>query len=154
MGKKSCKSGSKSSGGGGNKSSQPPILKSAIDAVASFLKLSDEHNAPIENYFPTHVHSVSSCDGDGAFNITSLFIIDRKVMPPSAPEMGVITVCCIRCHDNIRNTLFLPLDAFQEESIRVLTFGTDIGGGKTALEYYHAYVEYQQNFSGLGYRRT
>ena len=100
MGKKSrSKKNQKAEPAGGN--SLIGHLGSAIDAVAHILKLSDEQNLPLETCFNRNAHSFSSCDGDGAFNIISQFQINTAILPPRCPELSAITVCCVRCHDNI-----------------------------------------------------
>lgn len=150
MGKKSRKS-RKPDGQAGGTSTKGP-LDSAIDTVAHLLKLSDEQKLPIETYFLRHDHSVSSCDGDGCYNIISLFMLNPAHLPPWTPEQSVITVCCIRCHDNIRNTVFLPTDVFQQKDIRELSLGSDVGANKSSEEYYRYFVEHQQNTTGCGFR--
>lgn len=108
MGKKSRsnKSSSSNDGGGGCQ-----YLSSVIAAIKAYLDMAELQQFPMENYFPRHRHSVNSCDGDGAYNIYSLFVMSPSMFPPGTPEMGVITVVCMRVHDNIRNTLFLPSDS-------------------------------------------
>jgi hypothetical protein len=108
MGKKSRnnKSSSGNVGGGGCQ-----YLDTVITTIKKYLDLAELQQLPMENYFPRHQHSVSSCDGDGAYNIYSLFVMSPSIFPPGSPEMGVITVVCMRVHDNIRNTLFLPSDS-------------------------------------------
>jgi len=91
----------------------PPTLNDTVAAVADYLKLADVEQMPLEKYFSRHQHSVSSCDGDGAYNLISLFVLYPRITPPGVPEMSFITNICMRVHDNIRNTLFLPDIAFQ-----------------------------------------
>lgn len=154
MGKKSRKNNPEPSGKSSSRN-HPAILNSAVTAIANFLKLAHTQKLPIENYFSLHTHSVSSCDGDGAYNITSLFVLNPDILPPGSPEMSVITVICMRAHDNIRNTVFLPNDVFKDSDIRQLAFGgNDIGPNKTMVEYYHAFVDYKQNETGTGFRKA
>lgn len=126
-------------------------LGSAIDAVARILKLSDEQNLSLETCFGRHAHSVSSCDGDGAYNIVSLFQINPAILPPGSPELSAITTCCIRCHDNIRITMFLPTDVLDTKTARESAFG--FGYPKNSTDaYYRDFVEMRQNETGCEFR--
>lgn len=128
-----------------------PIINSAVAAVAHYLKLADAEKLPLENYFSRHRHSVSTCDGDGAYNLVSFFVLNPRITPPGAPEMSVITTICMRVHDNIRTTMILPDEAFQNGSMRKFC---DIGPGKTMDEYYDAVVETIRNGTGNGFRKA
>ena len=157
MGKKSRKS-TTNSATSRIASKNPPILNSAVKALSHFIKLSDKEKLPMENIFSTHIHSVSSCDGDGAYNIISLFVLNPSIVPTGSPEMSVITVCTVRCHDNIRQTVLVPTDTLRSDdgaSLRELSFGTDeLGAGRTSAEYYHACVEQKQKEIGTGFRKV
>src|SRR6056300_1540560 len=118
----------------------PAITKSVVTYVSQCLKLADEEKLPIENYFSRHRHSVSSCDGDGAFNLISLFVLSPRITFPGAPESSIITTICMRVHDNIRNTMILPSDCFRNGML-LQQLSINIGPGKTMDEYYDAFVE-------------
>eukprot|EP00979_Chaetoceros_neogracilis_P009442 scaffold2153_cov271-Chaetoceros_neogracile.AAC.13 len=130
-GKESRKNTTKSAVSRRSASKNPPILNSVVKTLPDVgIKLSDEENLPMENYFSTHIHSVSSCDGDGAYNIISLFVLNPAIYPNGYPEMSVITVCTVRCHDNIRQTMLVPTDQLRSDddngaSMRKSCFGTD-----------------------------
>ena len=129
-----------------------PVTKSVVTYVSFCLKLADEEKLPIESYFSRHRHSVSSCDGDGAFNLISLFVLNPRITPPGVPELSVVTTICMRVHDNIRSTMILPNDCFQDGTLQALSL--DIGSGKTMDEYYDAFVENIRDTTGTGFRKA
>jgi hypothetical protein len=110
MGKKSRKASSTKKLSNSDRKN-PASLKSVIDFVSHCLKLADEEKLPLEHYFSHHRHSVSSCDGDGAFNLISLFVSNPSITVPGTPERSAITTICMRVHDNVRNTMIIPNDA-------------------------------------------
>lgn len=152
MGKKSRKT-SCSKGLSNSDRKNPAITKSVVTYVSQCLKLADEEKLPIENYFSRHRHSVSSCDGDGAFNLISLFVLSPRITFPGAPELSIITTICMRVHDNIRNTMILPSDCFRNGML-LQQLSINIGPGKTMDEYYDAFVENIQNTTGTGFRKA
>jgi len=153
MGKKSRKTPSSSSGKmlSNSDRNNSPIVNSAVAAVAHYLKLADAEKLPLENYFSRHRHCVSTCDGDGAYNLVSLFVLNPRITPPGAPEMSVITTICMRVHDNIRTTMILPNEAFQNGNLQAFC---GIGPGKTMDEYYDSAVETIRNGAGNGFRKA
>jgi hypothetical protein len=153
MGKKSRKTPSSSSGKmlSNSDRNNSPIVNSVVAAVAHYLKLADAEKLPLENYFSRHRHSVSTCDGDGAYNLVSLFVLNPRITPPGAPEMSVITTICMRVHDNIRTTMILPNEAFQNGNLQAFC---GIGPGKTMDEYYDSAVETIRNGAGNGFRKA
>lgn len=150
MGKKSKKKSGSMPSNSDRKNA--PITKSVVTLVSYCLKLAEEEKLPIENYFSRHRHSVSSCDGDGAFNLISLFVLSPRITSPGAPELSVITTICMRVHDNIRNTMILPNDCFENGMMQQLV--PDIGAGKTMDEYYDAFVKNIRNTTGTGFRKA
>jgi hypothetical protein len=145
MGKKS-RSNKSSTSGSNNGGSSGGYLNSVITAIKKYLDLAELQQLPMENYFPHHRHSVSSCDGDGAYNIHSLFVLSPIIFPPGTPTMGVITVVCMRVHDNIRNTLLIPSDSLPE----VFPHLQD----KTLDECYTSLVEQNTKDAGNPYRNA
>mmetsp|Transcript_36897 Transcript_36897/g.75211 ORF Transcript_36897/g.75211 Transcript_36897/m.75211 type:complete len:468 (+) Transcript_36897:286-1689(+) len=153
MGKKSRKTSSSKNLSNSDRKN-PAVLGSVVTTVAQYLKLAEEEKLPLERYFSRHRHSVSSCDGDGAFNLISLFVLNPRLMLPGTPERSVITTVCMRVHDNIRSTMILPNDAFQNGMLQKLPLVEDIGPGKTMDEYYDAFVQNIQNSTGTGFRKA
>ena len=155
MGKKSRKSTSSSSSKmlSNSDRNNAPTITSVVAAVSHYLKLADTEKLPLEKYFSRHRHSVSSCDGDGAYNLISLFVLSPRITPPGAPEMSVITTICMRVHDNIRNTMILPDESFQRGMLQQSGL-VDIGPGRTMDEYYDAFVEITRNNTGTGFRKA
>jgi hypothetical protein len=145
MGKKGRKirKSPKSNDEGSTGRSHRDELESAIDTVAHIMRVSDEQELPIETFFLRHRHSLSSCDGDGAYNIISLFTLNPTILPPGIPEHSIVTTVCIRCHDNIRVTLFLTT-AFLAQMENC--------PDKSSEDCYRDFVEQQQNTTGCGFR--
>ena len=69
---KKCQKASKGSGVSKSVRATSPV----VTAVAHYLKLADQEKLPLETYFSYHRQSVGSCDGDGAFNLVSLFVLN------------------------------------------------------------------------------
>lgn len=80
----------------------------AIEPVAKLLRMAEKNGQCIDDYFH-HRHYLFACDGNGAYYITSLFTM--AISPPGSPVLKAITNAVIRCHDNFRDSLFLPTQA-------------------------------------------
>lgn len=79
----------------------------AIKAVSKLLRNAERNDQYIDDYF-THEHFLYACDGSGAYYIISLFTM--AAAPTGMPRLSMITAAVIRCHDNFRDSLFLPTE--------------------------------------------
>eukprot|EP00956_Cyclotella_meneghiniana_P026465 scaffold57263_cov59-Cyclotella_meneghiniana.AAC.2 len=151
---KKCHKASKGSGLSKSVRATGPV----VAAVAHYLKLADQEKLPLETYFSHHRHSVGSCDGDGAFNLVSLFVLNptritsaNATFTDEAPELSVITTLCMRVHDNLRCAMIIPNDVLQTG---MLILDEDIGRGKTMDEYFDAFINEMRNSTGSGFRNA
>lgn len=147
MGKKSRKSkaavSATAQAGPGTTYDSQAFLKGAIDLVSRIIKTVEDDKLPIESGFSKNVHRISSCDGDGAYNIVSMFTVNGGLLENTGGrELSFFTCVTIRCHDNVRQTLFIPCDLFSSDDMRRHFFrGNDPGSNLSNEQYYDRFLE-------------
>ncbi|KAL7554284.1 hypothetical protein ACHAWF_017728 [Thalassiosira exigua] len=161
MGKKSRKNKAASTAprpaavqpGPGTTHDVPTYLQSAINVIEHLLITIEEKKLPIEYGFSRHVHYLSSCDGDGAFTIVSWFTIDDAIMER---ELSFFSCITLRCHDNIRDTVFFTSELFEaDESVRKLCFGNrDPGANLSMAKYFEMFLEHRGKETLAGFRQA
>ena len=105
----------------------------AINAVAQMIRNAEKNNHCIDDYFH-HEHYLFGCDGNGAYYIISHFTM--AVTRPGAPVLSVLTSAVIRCHDNFRDSIFLPTEA------------------QHSGPYFQQFLEDRRNEGGVDFRRV
>jgi hypothetical protein len=85
-------------------------LVPVLNVLNRFVDRCKNDKLPIEYIFE-HKHFVSSSDECGAFIIASLFNVTTNCTPPGTPQLSVVTMSVIRCHDNFRDSLLIPTGA-------------------------------------------
>jgi len=105
----------------------------AINAVAQMIRNAEKNHHCIDDYFH-HEHYLFSCDGNGAYYIISHFTM--AITPPGAPVLSVLTSAVLRCHDNFRDSIFLPTEA------------------QNSGPYFQQFLEDRRNEGGVDFRRV
>jgi len=105
----------------------------AIKAVSNMLRIAERNNQYIDDYF-THDHYLYACDGNGAYYIISLFTM--VAVRPGAPRLSMVTTAVIRCHDNFRDSIFLPTQA------------------QHSGPFFQQFLEDRRNDAGMDFRRV
>lgn len=122
--------------------------------IKQLIKICEDTNAPIERNFSRHIHSISSCNGSGVFTIASLFVV-RLSNSPGSEDGAFISNLCIRVHDNLRNTCYVPVSSLKGSPDLCAKFcGEDIGRNLPAEAYYNKYLEDMRNRMALGFQRA